>query len=142
MKHFVNYRKRGVQLPKGCKDLSDLLKSAKKPENSGKKSLGSNHKSKCEYCGAPAVAGWGSGVWIADGTWSEETHAWCERCDDDLREFKARPENRLPELPADFDFEDPISAKTLEQWTRLAGEIREREAAFMRQKVAERKGLG
>ena len=91
---------------------------------------------KCEYCGAPAFIGWTSGIWSSDGTGSEETHFRCEQCQDDLKEFESRPENRLPKL-RDFDFDDPIATKALEQ---LISEIQERERAFMRQKLAERKG--
>ena len=129
MKDFVNYGKRSIQLPKGCKDLSDVLKSPKKSESAC--------KSGCEYCGAPAVVGWASGMWSADGTKSEESHFRCEQCQEDLKELESRPENRLPELPEDFDFNDLEAAKALE---RLMHEIREREQAFMRQKMAERKG--
>lgn len=92
---------------------------------------------KCEYCGAPACTGWAAGIWTAGGTKDEEAHFRCERCQDDLKEFESRPENRLPKLPEDFDYNDPIASKALEQ---LMHEIRERERAFMRQKLAERKG--
>lgn len=137
MKDFVNYRKRSIQLPKGCKELSDVLKSSKKSQRGGESLRERISKSRCEYCGAPAVAGWASGSWSADGTKSEEAHFWCRQCQDDLKEFKSRPENCLPELPEDFDFNDSEATKALEQ---LMHEIGEREKAFMRQKVAERKG--
>ena len=94
-------------------------------------------KDRCEYCGAPAVTGWASGMWSADGTQNEEAHFRCEQCQEDLKEFESKPENRLPALPEDFDYNDPTATKELE---RLIHEIREREQAFMRQKLAERKG--
>ena len=34
----------------------------------------------CEYCGAPGVAGWESGMWSADGTTEMESHFVCEQC--------------------------------------------------------------
>ena len=136
MKRFVNYRKRGIQLPKGCKDLWDLLKSSKKSPQ-GEKNFHPSGEDKCEYCGAPAVTGWSCGMWSAGGTESEEAHFRCQQCDDDLREFESRPENRLPELPKEFDFEDSVATKGLE---RLMHEIREREKSFMLQRLAERKG--
>ena len=129
MKDFVNYRKRSIQLPKGCKDLSDVLQPTKKSQ--------SNRESRCEYCGAPAGVGWACGMWSADGTKSEESHFRCEQCQEDLKEFESRPENRMPRFSDDFDFSDP---KAMEPVERLVHEIRERELAFMRQKLAERKG--
>jgi len=43
------------------------------------------HASKCDYCGAPAAAGWAAGVWAADGTGSEESRFLCEQCQEDLK---------------------------------------------------------
>jgi transcription initiation factor IIE alpha subunit len=76
-------------------------------------------------------------MWCADGTMSEEKHFLCEKCEADLNEFKSRPENRLPNLTDDFDFGDP---KATEPLGRLMHEIAKRKEAFMRQRVAERKG--
>jgi LSD1 subclass zinc finger protein len=64
MNPFVNPKKRGVQLPKGCKDLVEVLQ-------------GSN-RVKCEYCGAPAVAL--SFMGMVD-------YRWCMECQRDLKEF-------------------------------------------------------
>jgi len=60
MNPFVNPKKRGVQLPEGCKDLVDVLRIKK-----------------CEYCddAAVATAGW------------PEDYRWCEACHRDLKEF-------------------------------------------------------
>ena len=46
-------------------------------------------------------------------------------------------EINCPRLPEDFDFNDPTATERLE---RLMQEIEKRKAAFMRQKLAERKG--
>jgi hypothetical protein len=35
---------------------------------------------KCDYCGAPAVCGWGASMSFADGTKNEEGHNLCEQC--------------------------------------------------------------
>jgi hypothetical protein len=137
MKRFVNYRKRGVGLPKGCKNLSDLLNTPKQSQQAGEGFVETIRESKCDYCGAPAVTGWGSGIWCADGTKNEESHFLCEQCREDLNEFDSRPENRLPNLPDDFDFGDPRATEPLE---RLMHEIEKRKKAFMRLRVAERKG--
>ena len=97
------------------------------------------HCQYCQYCGAPAATGWAAGIWSAEGTGSEEAHFRCEQCEEDLKEFESKPENRLPKLPADFDYDDPIASQALQ---RLMDAIREREQAFMRQKLAQRKGPG
>jgi hypothetical protein len=137
MKRFVNYRKRGIGLPKGCKNLADLLKAPKQSEEAGHGFAKKIRKSKCDYCGAPAAAGCVSGFRDADGTKTEERHFECEQCLEDLDEFDSRPENRLPDLPDDFDFGDP---KTVEPLERLIREIEKRKEAFMRRRVSERKG--
>jgi hypothetical protein len=59
MNQFVNLKKRGVQLPKGCKNLVDVLQA------------------KCEYCDAAAVATLGR----------PGDYRWCEVCQRDLKEF-------------------------------------------------------
>jgi hypothetical protein len=63
MNPFVNPKKRGLQLPKGCKDLADVVQRSKQP--------------KCEHCGAAAVATQGS---LGD-------YRWCAECQRDLGEF-------------------------------------------------------
>ena len=60
MNPFVNPNKRGVELPKGYKNLADVLRAKK-----------------CEYCGDAAVATLG---------WPEDFR-WCEACQRDLAEF-------------------------------------------------------
>jgi hypothetical protein len=135
MKRFVNYRKRGVELPKGCKNLADLLNAPKQSKQTGEVSPKTIRESECEYCGASAR--FRCGIWGADGTMFEEEHAWCGKCQEDLKDFKSRPENRLPDFPEDFDFSDPKAMEPVEQLMR---EIEERKKIFMRQRVAERKG--
>ena len=82
-------------------------------------------ESKCDYCGAPAAAGWAAGILGPERTKTEEGH------------FESRPENRLRQLPGDFDFGDPKATDPLE---RLRHELEERKKLFMRQRLAERKG--
>jgi len=60
MNPFVNFNKRGVQLPKGCTDLGDVLRAKK-----------------CQYCDDIAVATVG---------WPDD-HRWCEACQRDLEDF-------------------------------------------------------
>jgi len=60
MNPFVNPNKRGVELPKGCKNLVDVLLVQK-----------------CGYCGDTAFAALG---------WPED-YRWCEACQRDLAEF-------------------------------------------------------
>ena len=131
--------KQGPSKALGADWPNDLLTPAKQSQQAGEGSPTTIRESKCDYCGAPAVggSGWGSGMWCADGTKIEENHSWCEKCQEDLNKFNSRPENRLPDFPADFDFGDP---KAIEPVERLMHEIEERKKAFMRQRVAERKG--
>jgi hypothetical protein len=63
MNPFVNFKKRDVQLPEGCTDLVDVLRTKK-----------------CEYCDDVAVATLG---------WPDD-YRWCEACQRDLREFAGR----------------------------------------------------
>jgi hypothetical protein len=60
MNPFVNPNKRGIDLPKGYKDLVDVLRARK-----------------CMYCDDAAVATRG---WPGD-------YRWCEACQQDLWEF-------------------------------------------------------
>jgi hypothetical protein len=60
MNPFVNPNKRGVELPKGYKNLLDVLRA-----------------NKCEYCDDDAIATLG---------WPED-YRWCEACQRDLAEF-------------------------------------------------------
>jgi hypothetical protein len=122
MNDFVNPKKRSIQLPKGAKDLADVL------PGSGRKRV---KYGKCDYCGAPAVA-----VSICHAiprVMKEEVHRWCEQCQGDLSEFAALPENKLPDDP-DFD-DDAAMDKALQQ----LAERKRRERKFMRQKVRERR---
>jgi ribosomal protein L24E len=137
MGHFVNYRKRGINLPGGHKDLAELLK-AKKPKQTVI-DQGKNRDQKlgyCMYCGAPAGYGYSTGFLGADGQIAEEVHFWCEKCQQDLAEFNSKPGNRPPELPADFNVDNPGSMESVMQ---LWVEIEKRRDAFVRERVAERK---
>jgi hypothetical protein len=60
MNPFVNPNKRDVALPKGCKDLADMLNAKK-----------------CQYCDDLAVPTFG---------WPED-YRWCEACQRYLMEF-------------------------------------------------------
>lgn len=117
MSDFVDFKKRGFQLPKGCKDLADMVK-LKQQETA------SPPDAKCEYCGGAAVLT--SSVWF-DGKLDE--HSNCEECLKDLFEFEREPGNSLPD---DADFDDEAVKMLLE-------EISRRELEFMRHRVAERK---
>lgn len=123
MKEFVNYNKRGIQLPKGCKDLADVLGMKQRKEDSAKSGAMGNER--CDYCGGPVVCA--SSI-FSGGVLSESFQ--CEKCCSDLGEFYAKPENTLPE---DIDYEDKEVVKKLE-------EIERRAVEFLRRKVAERKG--
>jgi len=120
MNDFVNPKKRGIQLPKGAKDLADVLQA------SHSRRL---RKGKCEYCGAPTVAV--STCYAVPGILDEEVHRWCEQCQRDLAEFAARPENQLPDI-------DVADDAALDHVTQLIAERRRRERKFMRQRVRER----
>ena len=76
MNPFVNFNKRGVQLPEGCTDLADPL---------GPK--------KCEYCDDIAVAtvGW------------RDDYRWCETCQRDLEDFARQQDYSI--VPAGFEDE-------------------------------------
>jgi len=123
MKNFVNYKKRGIQLPKGCKDLADVLNV--KPSQPESAAPGFLSGVKCEYCGRPAV---GASSIYSGGKLTE--HGWCEQCHEDWTEFHSQPENSLP---TDFNLEDEATRLRFEDLCR-------REAEFIRQRVAERKG--
>ncbi len=81
MNPFVNPKKRGSQLPKGCKDLLDVLQDS--------------NQAKCEYCGAPAVALHFMGM---------VDYRWCAECQRDLNEFASKQEYKF-----DFDTSDEIA---------------------------------
>ncbi|MDB6033497.1 MAG: hypothetical protein JWM16_3835 [Verrucomicrobiales bacterium] len=78
MNPFVNPKHRGVQLPKGKKDLIDVLRG--------------NNQAKCEYCRAPADA-------TRDGF--PRDYRWCKACYRDLVVFAAGER-----LEVDFDLND------------------------------------
>jgi hypothetical protein len=130
---FVNPKKRSIQLPKGYKDLADVLK--KKLPQAGKDlppTIG-----QCEYCGAPANAGSSSSAMYVPGELRKwDSTGWCMECARDVTEFHARAENKL-EFPDDLDFADAKAMAALEQ--RIM-ELEEREKEYLRQKVAQRKG--
>ena len=121
MNDFVDPKKRSIQLPKGAKDLADVLQPGHdKPLRKGK----------CDYCGTPAAAV--SICYAIPGVMDEEVHRWCERCQQDLSEFAARPENKLPD---DVDLDDDAA---MEREAAQLADIERRRSVFMRQKVKER----
>jgi hypothetical protein len=122
MNDFVNPKKRSIQLPKGAKDLVDVLQASHRT---------SLDKVKCEYCGASAVSV--SVCYAIPGVMDEEVHGRCEQCLRDLGEFAARPENKLPDDP---DIDDDAA---MEQMSQQLAERKRREREFMRQRVRERK---
>lgn len=123
MRGFVNHKKRGIQLPKGCKDLADVLqKKQLKEEGASRGAIGN---ARCDHCGGPAIV---AGSIFSDGVLSESFT--CEQCCEDLSAFYARPENTLPE---NIDSGDKEVLKKVEDIERRADE-------FLRRKVAERKG--
>src|SRR5262249_28093689 len=67
MNPFVNLKKRSIQLPKGAKDLIEVLRKR-------------DAKPKCEYCGAAADR-----ISIAGETFEQ----WCVACTHDLADFAA-----------------------------------------------------
>ena len=122
MNDFVNPKKRSIQLPKGAKDLADVLHASHRT---------SLDKVKCDYCGAPAVSV--SVCYAIPGVMDEEVHGQCEECLRDLSEFAARPENKLPDDP---DIDDDVA---MEREAQQLADIQRRRKEFMRQKVRERK---
>jgi len=121
MNDFVNPKKRSIQLPKGARDLADVL------QGSHRTSL---DQGKCDYCGAPTVAI--SICCAIPGVMDEEVHRWCEQCQRDLSEFAARPENKLPD---DLDMDNDAA---MEQMSQQLTERKRRQHEFMRQRVKER----
>ena len=119
MNDFVNPKKRSIQLPKGAKNLADVLQASYH--------TASHHTA----LDAPPVSV--SACYAIPGVMKEEIHGWCEWCLRDLSEFSARPENKLPD---DLDIDDDAAMKQMEQ--QLA-ERKRREREFMRQRVKERK---
>ncbi len=122
MNLFVNPKNRGVQLPKGCKDLADvLLKSQHRITGLGR----STPTPKCDYCGGGPVGGL--------RMLGDEPHFWCEQCRQDLTEFYAQSEIELPEA---IDSEDPEFVREL---TLQIEKVERRKKKFIRRKVTERK---
>jgi hypothetical protein len=78
MNPFVNPKHRGVKLPKGKKDLIDVVRG--------------KTQTKCEYCRAPAVPARG---------WFAYICRWCDACYRDLTAFATGER-----LEADFDLND------------------------------------
>ena len=128
MNDFTNPNKRGFQLRKGAKNLLDILqpKLQKVPNNFQK--VPNNWK--CDYCGAPAIAV--STCYAIPGVMNEETRRWCERCQLDLAEFAARPENSLPD---DLDIDDEAA---MERASQQLADRQRRQEEFMRRRVKER----
>ena len=126
MPKFVNYKKRSVQLPKGCKDLADVLKKHWDPTD-GRISLPASFpNAKCDYCGGRPVGGL--------RVLGDEAHFWCEECQRDLTEFYAQSVDALPE---DIDSDDEELVRSL---TLQVEAFESQKEDFMRRKVTERKG--
>lgn len=126
MNPFVNPKKRGVQLQKGCKDLADVLKKNRRPIGSLRCLAKSTPNAECDYCGGRPVGGL--------RMLGEEAHFWCEQCRHDLTEFYAQSEIELPEA---IDSEDRELVKGI---TFQIEEIERRKEEFIRRRVSERKG--
>jgi len=119
MNPFVDFRKRSIQLPKGCKDLADVLGHSRQTETD-------RGPLRCEYCGAPPVPRAGS--YKCDPI-KKLTSYCCPDCVKDQIEFISRPENALPD---DADLSDEsVSRKILAIGKRLD--------RFMRRRVRDRK---
>lgn len=126
MKGFVNYKKRSVQLPKGYKDLADVLKGHWHPA-AGRGSLPASFpNAKCDYCGGRPVGG----LRMLGG----EAHFWCEQCQRDLNEYYAQSVDVLPE-DIGFVDEELVRAVALQ-----VESFESRKEDYMRRKVMERKG--
>lgn len=127
MNPFVNPKKRSVQLPKGCKDLADVLNKNWHPISGLRNLVNPTPKSKCDYCGGRPVGG----LRLLD----DETHFWCEQCRQDLTEFYAHSVIALPEA-IDSGDEELVKGLTLQ-----IEEIEKRKEEFIRRRVTERNGV-
>ena len=114
MNPFVNPKKRSIQLPKGSKDLVDVLPGNRKR----------SCKVKCEYCGAPAVALTFMGM---------EDYRWCSECQQDLKAFAAM------EIKIHFSKFKSTNIQNEAAVSRYRAEMERRQEAFMRQRVKGRK---
>ena|ERR1035438_6365032 len=110
MNLFVNPKKRGVQLSKGCKDLADVLRASK--------------QAKCEYCGAAAAALSVIGM---------EDYRWCTECQHDLNEFAAI------EVKVHFRKFDSNKVHDEAAVAQYRADMQRRQDEFMRERVKERK---
>jgi hypothetical protein len=118
MNPFVNYGKRSIDLPQGCKDLVDVLRSARPfPVKGG--------KLRCEYCGTHPVRG--SGAYQCYPTENLKRY-WCTECLHDVIEFASRPENAIPR---DADLSNEQTRQKIET-------IRTKLDEFMRDRVRQR----
>jgi hypothetical protein len=86
MKDFVNYRKRSIQLPKGCKDISDLLQFSKKSQHGAKSFPKSIRDTKCKYCGGQACTG-GTDIWALMCTGVQKLKFMCMPCSTEHSRF-------------------------------------------------------
>jgi hypothetical protein len=105
---FVNPQKRGLELPKGCKDLGDLLQHSS--------------QAKCEYCGEPAIATPG---WAAD-------YRWCALCNHDLRDFA-----RI-EVKVHFKKYQGSEMHSEAEISQYRAEMQRRQDDFMRDRIKQR----
>jgi|SRR5579859_1494321 len=120
MSEFVNRKKRSIELPKGCKDLADVLKLKQQKKVSEFRNI---DNARCDYCGGRAV--WGTSF-LSRRVLTENWR--CQQCCNDWSEFYAQPDNALPE---NWDSEDQEAVKRIEDLERRAEE-------YVRRKVAER----
>jgi hypothetical protein len=108
MNPFVNPRKRGVQLPKGCKELAGVLQHTK--------------RAKCGYCGEPAVATPG---WPGD-------YRWCDLCNQDLRDFAKI------EVKVHYKKFGPVEPFSEAELSRYRDGVQRRQDEFMRDRLKQR----
>jgi hypothetical protein len=124
MNPFVNPKRRSISLPKGCKNLADVLNTSPSKLPAAGGFPYSIAGAKCKYCGGPAVAG--SCHYAGDKL--VEGEFLCEQCQNDLGEFYSLLENELP----NNNLDSGVESLWLDDISRM-------EAEFMRQRVAARK---
>ncbi|HUA65494.1 MAG TPA: hypothetical protein VME24_06585 [Alphaproteobacteria bacterium] len=91
----------------------------------------------CKYCGAPAETGSGR----FSSAVGEHFDLLCKACSEDFVEFARRPENAMPDIPADYEAalrDEELMKQRLQQFK----DREQRQEEFMRQRVSERKSRG
>jgi hypothetical protein len=109
---FVDLKKRSIQLPKGAKDLVDLLQGGRQK---------AVRQGTCEYCSALSVV---------RSFMRQKDRCWCAECWRDLTEFAARQEFKF-----NFDVADEAAISS------FRNEVVRRQDAFMQQRLTERKPM-